>query len=90
MDEPVKRDRSGRYLRKVNLRKDGIKLANILSRDIDHLLAAVKERQLSTKETATLCAYIKLWGELNARGGSGVRPEEVTDAQLEAIAGTVK
>ena len=89
-DQPKRDERTGRYLRKVNLRKDGIKLANILSRDIDHMLASVKTRPLNPKESETLCAYLKLWKELSRTGEIPVSGETMTDAQLEELARLAK
>lgn len=91
MNEPKpKRDRSGRYLRKVNVAKDGRKLANILSREIDHLLVAVKARKLDKIESTTLCEYLKLWKELSTSGAFPSSPDSMTDAQLEALAKQAK
>lgn len=87
---PAKRDQSGRYLRKVNLKKDGIKLANILSRDIDHLLDTVRLRALNQKESETLCAYLKLWKELSRTGELPNTGETLTDEQLEILAKQAK
>ena len=79
-----RKDRTGRYVKRVNLARENRKALTIMSRDLDYLMRYSNVRPLEEEESTALRGYVKLLRELNRDNKEDDSSKSL--AEIEALA----
>lgn len=79
-----RKERTGRYVKRVNLARENRKALTVMSRDLDYLMRYSNVRPLEEEESTALRGYVKLLRELNRDNKEDDSTKSL--AEIEALA----